>query len=432
MSEKNYRLPGFSAAGTGRVPGGFSLVEIMVALVIGMLGIIVMMQVFAMFEAQKRTTTGGDDAISSGSIALYSLQRDIQHAGWGISAINTIGCTLVDKTTGGAKIKLVQGSTDIPLAPVTINHASIPAGDSNTDTLLIVSGNGNGAVEGDQILSDLRTLSGPIAQPTIYAMRSPASFAINDFVVAAPRDRAASCSLNATKVTAVDHSALNVTLGSAASFAVQPSDRLFHLGADPVIRAYAIRDGNLTVCNWRENDCSSAANAGNAKFWVPIANNMVSLRAQYGRDTTVGDDAGTGAMNGVPDVWDQNIATAAGTGTQKISNNSARNIHGCAIMRIPAVRVVLVARSSQPEKVDTAGEHVTKTLPGAITWPTRMLWMGNDVTAHTLDATAAEVVSIVPPDPNPVWPTWQDFRYKVFQAVIPLRNVTSQGVPEEC
>ena len=89
MSEKNYRLPGFSAAGTGRVPGGFSLVEIMVALVIGMLGIIVMMQVFAMFEAQKRTTTGGDDAISSGSIALYSLQRDIQHAGWGISAINT-------------------------------------------------------------------------------------------------------------------------------------------------------------------------------------------------------------------------------------------------------------------------------------------------------------------------------------------------------
>ena len=70
MSEKNYRLPGFSAAGTGRVPGGFSLVEIMVALVIGMLGIIVMMQVFAMFEAQKRTTTGGDDAISSGSIAF--------------------------------------------------------------------------------------------------------------------------------------------------------------------------------------------------------------------------------------------------------------------------------------------------------------------------------------------------------------------------
>ena len=126
---KNHPLLTPPAGGSCRIQSGFSLVEIMVALVIGLLGIIVMMQVFAVFEGQKRTTTGGDDAISSGSIALYNLQRDIQHAGWGFGAVNTIGCVLVDKTT------LVKGTHDIQLTPVTINHTLIPAGDSHTDTL---------------------------------------------------------------------------------------------------------------------------------------------------------------------------------------------------------------------------------------------------------------------------------------------------------
>ena len=45
-----------------RLSAGFSLVEIMIGMVIGMLGIIVMMQIFALSEGQKRTTTGGGDA----------------------------------------------------------------------------------------------------------------------------------------------------------------------------------------------------------------------------------------------------------------------------------------------------------------------------------------------------------------------------------
>ena len=37
---------------------GFSLVEIMVAMVIGLIAVIVIFQVFAVFERQKRTSTG--------------------------------------------------------------------------------------------------------------------------------------------------------------------------------------------------------------------------------------------------------------------------------------------------------------------------------------------------------------------------------------
>ena len=104
--------------------GGFSLVEVMVAMVIGLLGIIVMMQVFSAVEKQKRTTTGGDDAINSGSIALYGVERDIRQSGWGINNPQLIGCSVSGLAVG----------VSIPLAPVTINSALITGQDADTDT----------------------------------------------------------------------------------------------------------------------------------------------------------------------------------------------------------------------------------------------------------------------------------------------------------
>lgn len=64
---------------------GFSLVEILVGLVIGLLATLVIMQVFSVFEGQKRSTSGTADAQTNGSIALLNLQRDVQMAGFGLS-----------------------------------------------------------------------------------------------------------------------------------------------------------------------------------------------------------------------------------------------------------------------------------------------------------------------------------------------------------
>lgn len=395
------------SGGGARDNSGFSLVELMVALVIGMLGIIVMMQVLAMSEGQKRTTTGGDAAISSGSVSLYGLQRDLQQAGWGSSAINVIGCNVTGLTTGGAAI---------PLLPVVINHASVPAGDTNTDTLLIVSGNGNDAVEGDQVLS---------GAGTSYAVRTPSAFAVNDWVVVGRQTRVAgACTLNATRITAVTSS--DVTVAAAtANFTIAPNDRLFQLGANPAIRVYAIRNGNLTVCDWRANDCTNAAAAAPATLdssvWVPVANNVVSLRAQYGRDTA------TGPMDGILDVWDRTIPTVL----TPISTAAGKNIEACAFARIPGVRVALVARSSQPEKTldwPNTTSHITAQ---ARAW-TDVLWMGSDDVAYGISNAQATAAGIRLPDPDATWPTRWDFRYKVFQTVVPLRNITSQGVLDEC
>src|SRR5215472_1482684 len=74
---------------------GFTLVEVMIALLIGMIGIIVMMQTFAVSEGYKRTATSGTDAQINGGIALYMLQRELRLAGYGMNSLVAQGCPSV-------------------------------------------------------------------------------------------------------------------------------------------------------------------------------------------------------------------------------------------------------------------------------------------------------------------------------------------------
>ena len=135
---------------------GVSLVELMIGMLIGMIAVVVMMQVFSVSEGFKRTTTGGDDAQNTGAIGLYGLRRDMQHSGHVAGAFPVIGCN----------IQLRAGVTLNAWAPVTINHAGIPAGDANTDTLVIVSGSGNGSMEGDPVATPpAETASTDLAPP---------------------------------------------------------------------------------------------------------------------------------------------------------------------------------------------------------------------------------------------------------------------------
>ena len=390
-----------------KIQTGFTLVEIMVALVIGMLGVIVMMQTFALFESQKRTTTGGDDAISNGAVILHGLVRDLQQSGWGTSTLNIIGCTV----TGVAK-----GNHAIPLAPVSINHALVPAGDANTDTLLVVSGNSNGIVEGVQI----DTVSGSsftVDASAAFVPPKPSTENSGDWVVAGPLERlAGSCALNAVRVRSIARP-YGLTVSADPKYVLkgvsrtpQGRDKLFQLGEKPVIRAYAIRNQKLMVCDWTLLDCRVSGS------WWPIADNIVSMRAQYGRDTA------TGHMDGIIDRWDQTVPSPT---SGPVSTVARKNTEACALKRISAVRIALVARSSQPERRPADGSVVTAEMPR---------WAGSQC------ASGAGNAGCVAQNPDPGasitltvtggadWPTWQDYRYKVFQTIVPLRNVLPQDL----
>jgi type IV pilus assembly protein PilW len=333
---------------------GFTLVEVLVAMVIGMIGMIIMLQVFATAEGQRRATTGTGDAQTSGAMALYDLQRDIRQSGYGFNSLTLLNCS----------ISLPNGATLPALAPVIINPRRannsllLPAGDANTDTLLVAYGAAAGSPEGDVILGVFGNS---------LSVHTAANFAAWHWVIAARNQcvPGAPLLLQQLQPGSIRYEEKTVTVGAAGG----SLSLLFNLGATPTIHAYAIRGGNLTVCDFLANNCSVA---GNPAIWVPIASNIVSLRAQYGRDTA--------PPNGV-DTWDRTTPASA-----------------CDWVRVSALRLAVVARNSQVERN-----------PITLAAPT---WEGSNQPApagapFNLGARA----------------DWQNYRYKVFETVVPIRNL---------
>lgn len=74
---------------------GFTIVELMVAVVIGLIGSIIIFQVYATFEGQKRSTSAGGDTQTNVAIATAALERAGRHAGYGINFKSHLGCDAI-------------------------------------------------------------------------------------------------------------------------------------------------------------------------------------------------------------------------------------------------------------------------------------------------------------------------------------------------
>ena len=308
-------------------------------------------------EGYKRNTTGGNDARTSGAIAMYTVQRDLRQAGYNVTLESVLGCSLT----------LRSGVSLNALAPIIINPptTTIPAGDSNTDTLLIVTGNGKGPPEGDQITLRPST--------PVYQVAAASLYRINDYVIAVkpPENVTRPCALSMERVTSVTSPTVTVPIGDATKIA---TDWLLNLGDSPKVQAYAVRNGALTVCDYMVNNCATASTS-NQDVWVPIADNIVSMRADYAKDT----DADT-----IVDSYDQ--ATPADAASPTLWK------------QIIAVRMVLVARSGQYDKAE-----LTTAAP---TW------------AGSTSATPIPITLSSNTD-------WKHYRYKEYETIVPLRNMAN-------
>ena len=319
--------------------GGFSLVEIMVALVIGLLTTLVIMQVFSVFEGQKRSTTGSADAQTSGSVALYSIGRDMQMAGFGLLSANDspLECDPSPTTPAG-----------IDLSPVLITEG---AGGSS-DTLSIRYGNAPmGGVP--------TTVTGPPVGAAVPVKTNLACRA-NDLALVIS---GATCSI---KTVVSLPAATTVQLDDVTG--VASGNDLACIGAWNQI-TYSVVGGNLMV---------------NGVATIP---GVVSLQAQYGVSNDAKSNQITQWVNAV-DPW----AVPMGIATRN---------------RIKAVRVAVIARNGQFEKgeVTSACSSETTAAPTGV-----CAWAGSDASpAPAIDLSA---------DGN-----WQHYRYRVFETIIPLRNV---------
>lgn len=342
---------------------GFTMVEIMVGLAIGMLATVVIMQVFSVFEAQKRTTTGTADAQTNGSIALYNISREMQFAGFPLMPIDDLSpleCTTL--TVNGALDLTVPNR----LSPVAIADGGAAAGASDSITLRY----------GDSLMGGVSTLI--TGDPAASTLPAPA---IDVPVGSNLGCRAGDIALSINGTTCAMSSVTNAASATPTTIT---------LADNTAVTAGAAVAGANIACLGTWNEIVYAVNNGNLQRGGQDAvAGIVNLQAQYGISAAANSNQIVQWVN----------ATAA-TGWNAPPTVADRN-------RIKAVRVAVVARNAKME----AGNVTAACNSTTVAAPTGLCaWAGSV-------ASPAPVIDLSN-DPN-----WARYRYRVFETIIPLRNV---------
>jgi len=387
---------------------GFSMVELMVAMLIGLIGMIIIFQVFEVSEGIKRTTTSGGDAQQNGAIALYVMEHDLRNAGMGFNDVSYAGCKVVaydsqratpDFTMKLVPVSITPGATAKVPDQFTVFYGSA-ALVANPTVLLTIMGNGSSNISVSNPYAtrpgDLLVLLWPATANDCSLLevtgQPPGAGGTTTFLHAPGVSYQLWGTLTNETARFNRPTGLTVAYGGVGSPTGNVT-RVYNLGNlyeptnrpnIPVNNTYAIDASNsLTVT------ATFTGKNVSAPLTNPVADNIVHMRALYGVDDGVGDASVTIKNGGV------NVA-GDGLVDRFVDAATFNALPTPPWQSLIAVRVAIVARSALSEKPTGAGGACETTMA----FPT---WSGG-----TFDLSA---------DPN-----WQCYRYRVFETTVPLRN----------
>ena len=393
-----------------RYAAGMSMVELMVAMAIALIGTIIIFQVFEVSEGIRRTTTSGGDAQQNGVIGLFVIENDLRNAGMGFNDTSYAGCN-----ANAYDINRTPQTFTIPMVPVAITGG---AAATTPDQLSIFYGSQYRVADSTTITAVANPLGDVKVVPSgRYGYRT------GDLLLLM-QPGTTTCEL--MEVTALPGSDLishvpgttyNLTIlgnpvgttsrfnpgGGSATFSGTgvSATRVFNIGNpyDPNTGVFSWTSPNAPVFNTYKinaNTLTSTSLFSNSE--QSIADNIVHLRALYGLDD--GSDNGTVTYSGGVFV--------AGDGLidRFVDAATFNGLPATRFQYLAAVRVVLVARSALPEKPSAGAGQPCDTTTAYPTW-TGTAWTAFGFRTE-LDLSA---------DAN-----WKCYRYKTFETTIPLRN----------
>jgi type IV pilus assembly protein PilW len=361
---------------------GFSLVELMVGLTVGLVATVVVVQVLSFAEGQKRSTTSGADAQVSGALALYAIQRDVQMAGYGFSSSpGSLGCALAYSYKGAA----IAGFP-AALVPVSITQGAGGAPDS----LRVLFSNKISASTPTRIIPPGYDPA-VMAKSKSFPVMSSLGIKQSDLLLAVT-DGVSTCSLFQATADGSTGSVPRADDGAGWNTAGRPVTAY----ADG---SYLVNLGQLTDHVYDINPTTNAlrVTAFGAATASYAANDLqpgiVQLKAMYGKCSTC-----TATTIGPIDSFDNTTPTT-----------------NAGWLQVRAIRVALVARSTQYEKdVVTSADQVAS----GLLWDVGSATPVNGTATTTCHGTSKCVTLKLD-----TTATWQHYRYKVYDTLIPLRNV---------
>lgn len=368
---------------------GFTLIELMIGIVLSLLTVLVITQVLSMAEGRARTAAMGSDAQTSGSLALLALQRDIEMSGYGFAAANdSLGCPVKfkgDASAGGGFV----------LAPVIITHS-----ENGPDTIRILRSGAMGA----SAPIPLTATTDPASTSAPYLTDGALGVRAGDLMVVVPDSKSwesnsatswCTLSLAANAPGTPETMLTPVQVPYAVEGPMTPDFPSVPYRGSPSAtdaRAYLLNMGTLvsrtySISSKHNLQVLEGISGGTA---TDAFNQIVNMKAMYGKDTD---------GNGVVDHYD---VTTPSTNAQWL--------------QVQSIRVAIVARSEQYEKDEVTMDEPQWDVGGTTTY-------GDSIAVETCGSSkcvalpVAQVSASVDPD------QWKHFRYKVYDTVVPLRNM---------
>lgn len=395
---------------------GFSLLELMVAAVIAMVGAVTIFQTMSVSEERRRSTTSGSEGLQSGVFALAAIERAIMSAGFNLTAINdTTYRSPVRQIALGSGYTL---SSTVPPPPELHLGCTFAAGGATHRAAALLAHTGGGAgVASDTLivftgssstvpLPVTSTVTALAAGSTNVSLTSTHGIRVNDWVLVYEQNnglnpgttRPVACTL--TRVVALP-SAPAISPGvitlAAGTAAVYQQPMVIHLGPTPTLERFQVdASGRLTVTDLLTEGAQPQV----------LADNVVAMRVQLGIDIANDDvidewinaPAAVTSLANPPNPLPANAVTSGGLPP------GDRAIH-----QIKAVRVGLLVRSPQFEKAEGGSCSTSVASLGAIL-PAR----AGDTTTRLPDMPASGNVTLSGDQ--------RCFRYNTVTAVLSVRN----------
>jgi type IV pilus assembly protein PilW len=376
-----------------------SLVELLVATVISLLGVLIIFQVFAVNEDVRRSATSGSDEQTSGLIALMTLERELRHAGFGINDFALVGCTMKMYDA----MRTPSTVPDYPLAPVQIvsNAGTTP------DVVRVIYGGSKQTTAAVQLGSDLDVKTDPVSlvsrfgfdpgdvvvvgQPNynctmmeVTGWSGPVDLEHNQTAYVDPQS-------GASKVPR-----FNDPAGLPELYKFLLGAKVLNLGPSPVRDEITVRNSEADPAD--NNQMVSQNIWGQIATFEPVADQIVHLKAEYGMDD--GKDNGT-VSRSVFNVDDGVVDNFTG-----VSPDVSKPIEWT---RVRSVRVAIVSRSLTPDRAPCSATPAYSDDLKDDTYPVR--W------ARGPDAPKGRPIDVRTTG------DWQCYRYRVYETTVPLRNM---------
>lgn len=371
---------------------GFSLIELMVALAIGLVLTLAISTMVAKQESIRRGVTSGSDITSNTAYAAFMLERELRNAGAGFSqaVAANYGCTL-NVSLSNAQLLPATAAFPAPFTTVPQNYVLAPliihagAGTNGSDVIALAAGN-SGLSESALPVSPLSTSAGQLRLSNTLGMRG------GDLVLLS--QQAVGCMVQQVSSGFTGGSAQTLTF--SGTYAANTIGAIT-LGGFSNGNAFVSVLGNVTGNQPRFTLFGINSNAALVSYDLlnvssanvqTLAEGVVDMRVLYGVDAS-----GTAPTQAQRPVTQWIAPTATGFTAAALTAGTAPALNN--LQAILAVRVGLILRSELAEKTDVTPSTLT---------------MFSD-----LGSTLAYTYTV------PTGTTNQ--RYRVVEFTVPLRNV---------